>query len=192
MIGLAPVLHAQTTTTVTVEPTPVVAPADQTTTTTTVTTVQPTPVVTPLPGQHVAEIELAVSHGSVQAYFGRASRDGKFEIGDVKLNIKLPSTATVTKLASRDKDSDGSKRVTPDNPWHVVVPFDGSGRYVFNIVEWDNDPVVVSAVVKVDGMVLFSGRGSEDDFNGWAQKSYGPEVRKTGSREIAFIVPSAR
>ncbi len=99
----------------------------------------------------MAEIELAVSHGSVQAYFGRASRDGKFEIGDVKLNIKLPSTATVTKLASRDKDSDGSKRVTPDNPWHVAVPFDGGGRYVFNIVEWDNDPVVVSAVVKVDG-----------------------------------------
>ena len=51
----------------------------------------------------MAEIELAVSHGSVQAYFGRASRDGKFEIGDVKLNIKLPSTATVTKLASRDQ-----------------------------------------------------------------------------------------
>ncbi len=194
MTVATPVVRAQTTsTTVTVEPTPVVvAPVDQTTTTTTVTTVEATPAVTPLPGQHVAEIELAVSHGSVQAYFGRASRDGKFEIGDVKLNIKLPSTATVTKLASRDKDSDGSKRVTPDNPWHVTVPFDGSGRYVFNIVEWDNDPVVVSAVVKVDGEVLFSGRGSEDDINGWAQKSYAAGVRKTGSREIAFIVPSAR
>ena len=190
--AVTPVVCAQTTTTVTVEPTPIVAPVDQTTTTTTVTTVQPTPVVVPQPGQHVAEIELAVSHGKVQAYFGRASRDGKFEIGDLKVNIKLPSTATVTKLASRDDDSDGSKHVTPDNPWHVTVPFDGGGRYVFNIVDWDNDPVVVSAVVKVDGEVLFSGRGSEDDFNGWAQKSYAAGVRKTGSREIAFIVPSAR
>ena len=73
------------------------------------------------------------------------------------------------------------------------MPFDGGGRYVFNIVGMGTTiRVVVSAVVKVDGKVLFSGRGSEDDLNGWAQKSYGANVRKTGSREIAFVVPSAR
>ena len=190
MFASAHALRAQTT--VIVDPTPTVAPDQTTTVQTTTVTTQPAVTVTPLPGQHVAEIELAVSHGSVQAYFGRAARGEKVELGDLKLNVKLPSTATVTKLASRDKESDGSKRVTPDNPWHVVVPFDGSGRYVFNIVEWDDDPVVVSALVKVDGIVLFSGHGSEDDFNGWVQKSYGPEVRKTGSREIAFVVGSIR
>ena len=35
---------------------------------------------------------------------------------------------------------------------------------------------------------MFSGRGSEDDLNGWAEHDYGPGVRKTGSREIAFVL----
>lgn len=152
----------------------------------------PAPVVTevvPAPGEHVVEIELAVSRGSVQAYFGRAARSEKIEVGAAKLVFKAPSTLTVTKLASRDKDAPGSQRVTPDNPWIVRVPFAGPGRYVFNIVEWDDDPVVTAAVVKLDGAVLFSGRGSEEDLNGWAEKSYGAGVNKTGTRELAFIVP---
>jgi hypothetical protein len=146
-------------------------------------------VVPPAPGEHIVEIELAVSKGSVQAYFGRAARREKIELGGAELSIKMPSSATVTKIVSRDDDSTGSKKVTPDNPWIVRAPFNGAGRYVFNIQEWDDDPVVTAAVVKVDGAVMFSGRGSEDDFNGWAQKSYAPEVSKSGSREIAFILP---
>lgn len=195
----SPTLFAQTdtTTTVIVQPTPTVqvapieaAPAQQTTTTVTTVPVQPTPVViAPAPGQHVAEIELVVSRGSVQAYFGQASRGERVKLGGLKLDVKLPSTATVTKVASRDDDATGSKHVTPDNPWHVVVPFDGTGRFVFNIVDWSDDPVVASALVKIDGVVVFSGHGSEDDLNGWAQKVYGPGVHKTGSREIAFVVP---
>ena len=145
--------------------------------------------VAPAPGEHVAEIQITVSRGSVQAYFGRAPRNEKIEIGAAELKIKVPSTASVTKLASRDKTSDGSKRVTPDNPWAVRVSFAGPGRYVFNIVEWDGDPVITSAVVKIDGVVMFSGRGSEDNFNGWAEKFYAPNVNKTGSREIAFVLP---
>ncbi len=180
-----------TTTTTTVLPSPTPAPEVQTQTVeTTTTTVQPTPVIVPQPGQHVVEIELAVSRGSVQAYFGQASRGEKAEIGGLQLNIKLPSTATVTKIASRDKTSDGAHKVTADNPWHVVVPFDGGGRFVFNIVEWDDDPIVTAAVVKVDGVVLFSGHGRDDDFDNWPQRTYGPNVRKTGSREIAFLLPA--
>ena len=161
----------------------------ETTTTTVQTTTAPVVPVQTLPGQHTAEIEIVLSRGSVEAYFGRAARGEKLEAGGFSLNIKLPSTATVTKLASRDKDSDGARKITADNPWHVVVPFNGGGRYVFNMVEWDNDPVVVAAVVKVDGNVIFSGHGKSDDFSDWAQKYYGPEVRKTGSREVAFILP---
>ena len=162
----------------------------------TVTTVQPTPVdpatavvqVQRAPNQHVVEIELAVKKGSVQAYFGRAPRGEKVQIGSAELSFKLPSTATVTKLASRDDDSAGSHKVTPDHPWRVSVPFDGAGRYVFNISDWSDDPVVTAAIVKVDGVVMFSGHGSEDDLNGWAQHAYGEGVRKTGSREIAFVL----
>lgn len=160
--------------------------------------VQPTPaaviVTTAAPAvvtqtaQHVAEIELSVSRGSVQAYFGQAACGEKVEVGSLKFNVKLPSTATVTKIASRDDDAAGSKHVTPDNPWHATVPFDGSGRFVFNINDWSDDPVVTSCVVKVDGTVVFSGHGSEDDLNGWAKKFFGDGVRKTGSREIAFVL----
>ena len=96
----------------------------------------------------------------------------------------------MTKLASRDDDSAGSHKVTPDHPWHVNVPFDGPGRYVFNISDWSDDPVVTAAIVKVDGVVMFSGHGSEDDLNGWVQHAYGVGVHKTGSREIAFILPA--
>ncbi len=185
--------QTDTTTTVTtvVEPTPTPKPVvtEETTTTTTVQTTAPVVPVQPLPGQHTAEIEIVLSHGSVEAYFGRAPRGEKLEVGGASLNIKLPSTATVTKLASRDKHSDGPQRVTADNPWHVVVPFSGGGRYVFNIVEWDHDPVVVSAFLKVDGNVIFSGHGRSDDFSDWAQITYGAEVRKTGSREVAFLLP---
>ncbi len=67
--------------------------------------------------------------------------------------------------------------------------FSGPGRYVFNIVEWDDDAVVTAALVRVDGQVMFAGHGSEDDLNGWAQKTYGPGVAKSGSREIAFVLP---
>lgn len=151
----------------------------------------PAPVVTeviPAPGEHILDIELAVSRGSVQAYFGRAPRNEKVEVGGAKLTFKAPSTLTVTKLASRDKDAPGSQRVTPDNPWIVRVQFAGPGRYVFNIVEWDDDPVVTAAVVKLDGVVLFSGRGSEEDLNGWAVKNFAPGVNKTGTRELAFVV----
>ena len=49
---------------------------------------------------------------------------------------------------------------------------------------------MTAAVVKVDGAVVFSGRGSEDDLNGWARHEYGPGVHKTGSREIAFVIPA--
>lgn len=143
----------------------------------------------PAVAEHVAEIELAVVRGSVQAYFGRAAARERVEVGNVEINIKLPSSATVTKLASRDKDSAGSHRVTPDNPWIVRVPFSGPGRYVFNIQEWDDDPVVAACSVRVDGVTLFSGRGSEEDLDGWAQKTFSPEVKKTGKREIAFVLP---
>ena len=95
----------------------------------------------------------------------------------------------MTKIASRDKDSEGANRVTVDNPWHVVVPFTGGGRYVFNIVEWDHDPVVVEALLKVDGNVIFSGHGRDDDFSNWPQTTYAEGARKTGSREVAFILP---
>ena len=180
-----------TTTTTTVSPAPTPTPyVTQQTTTTTVQTTD-APAVVPQPGQHTAEIEIVLSRGTVEAYFGRAPRGEKFDLGGASLSIKLPSTATVTKLASRDKNSDGPRRVTADNPWHVVVPFNGGGRYVFNIVEWDHDPVVVSAFLKVDGNVIFSGHGSSDDFNDWRQITYGAEVRKTGSREVAFLLPDA-
>ncbi len=163
-----------------------------TTTTTTTAPVVPVQPVAPeevlSPGEHVAEIQLTVSRGSVQAYFGRAARREKIGIGDVDISIKLPSTSTVTKLASRDKTSEGATRITADNPWSVRVRFSGPGRYVFNLVEWDNDPVVTSALVRVDGQVMFSGHGSDDNINGWAQKSYGPGVVKSGSREIAFTL----
>ena len=46
-----------------------------------------------------------------------------------------------------------------------------------------------SAFVKVDGNVIFSGHGRSDDFSDWAQITFGPEVRKTGSREVAFLLP---
>lgn len=179
-------LRAQTETTTT---TTTVLPGAQTQVQTQVETVQPTPVaVVPQPGQHIAEIEVSVARGTVQAYFGKAPRGEKAEIGGLQLNIKLPSTATVTKIASRDNDSPGATKVTADNPWHVTVPFFGAGRYVFNISDMDNDPVVTSVVVKVDGVVLFSGHGRDDDFENWPQKTYGAGVRKTGSREIAFIL----
>ncbi len=176
-----------TTTTLPGQPTPA-----QTQTTT--TTVEPAPAAPAPPAvervanQHVVEIELAVKRGSVQAYFGRAPRGEKLSVGSAELSFKLPSTATVTKLASRDDDSPGSHKVTADHPWHVSVPFEGPGRYVFNISDWDDDPVVTVALVKVDGVVLFSGHGSEDDLNGWVQHTYGENVRKTGSREIAFVL----
>lgn len=167
-------------------------PVQTTTTTTTTQPVAPVQTVAPeevlSPGEHIADIQLTVSRGSVQAYFGRAPRREKIGIGDVDISIKLPSTSTVTKLASRDKTSEGSTRITADNPWSVRVRFTGPGRYVFNMVEWDNDPVVTSALVKVDGQVVFAGHGSDDNINGWAQKSYGPGVVKSGSREIAFNV----
>lgn len=181
-------LRAQDSTTTTTTTT---TNADGSTTTTerTTTTAEPTPVVTErVAGQHVVEIELAVSRGSVQAYFGRAPRGEKVQVGSAELSFKLPSTATVTKLTSRDDDSSGSHKVTPDHPWRVNVPFNGAGRYVFNISDWSDDPVVTAAVVRVDGVVMFSGRGSEDDLNGWAQHAYGPGVKKTGSREIAFVL----
>ena len=187
---LSPVaLRAQTsttTTTTTVDPdNPDATVTKQTTVTT--TTGQPTPV-----GQHVADIEITVSRGRLQAYFGRAPRGEKVELGSASLDIKLPSRATVTKLASRDDDSPGTQHITVDTPWHVTVPFDGGGRYVFNISDWDDDAVVTSCVVKVDGQVLFSGHGRAEDFNGWSEKFYGDNVRKSGSREIAFIVADER
>ena len=155
--------------------------------------VQPTPVViVPQPGQHVADIEMTVSRGSVRAYFGRAPRGEKADIGGLHLDIKLPSTATVTQIASRGTDADQGPRITAENPWHVAVPFDGAGRYVFNIVGWDNDPIVTSCVVKIDGVVVFSGHGREDDFDDWAHVTYGAGVRKTGSREIAFNLATAQ
>ena len=184
------------TTSTTTTTTTTTLPGQPTPAQTTVTTVQPTQpnpapvVVERAAGQHVVEIELAVSHGSVQAYFGRAPKGEKLQIGSAELSVKLPTTATVTKLASRDDDSAGSHKVTPDHPWHVNLPFDGAGRYVFNISDWSDDPVVTAAIVKVDGVVMFSGRGSEDDLNGWVQHAYGAGVHKTGSREIAFVIPA--
>ena len=169
-----------------------VNPDGSVTTTTTTTTTSPDVLAPPPPavaGEHVVDIELAVRRGSVQAYFGRAAARERAEIGGLEIDVRLPSSATVTKLAARDKTSEGSKRVTPDNPWAVRVPFSGAGRYVFNIQEWDDDPVVTACVVRVDGNVIFTGRGSEDDLDGWAVKSYGPGVRKTGRREIAFVLP---
>ena len=186
-LAVCSAVRAQDTTTTTTTTTN----ADGSTTTTerTTTTAEPTPVVVErVAGQHVVEIELAVSRGSVQAYFGRAPRGEKLQVGSAELSFKLPSTATVTKLTSRDDDSAGSHKVTPDHPWRVNVPFNGAGRYVFNISDWSDDPVVTAAVVRVDGAVMFSGRGSEDDLNGWAQHAYGPGVKKTGSREIAFVL----
>ena len=182
------VLRAQTSTTTTTTP---VAPNSPDATapkqTTVTTTTEPTPV-----GQHVADIEITVARGRVQAYFGRAARGEKLEVGGASLNIKLPSRSTVTKLASRDDDSPGAEHITEDHPWHVQVPFDGPGRYVFNVSDYDNDPVITSCVVKVDGQVMFSGHGSADDFNGWAEKFYGDGVRKSGSREIAFVIAGDR
>ena len=178
-----------TTTTTTVVPSPTPVPGQVVTVPgqTTVVTVQPTPaIIVAQPGQHVAEIEMTVSRGSVRAYFGRAPRGEKADIGGLHLDIKLPSTATVAQIVSRGTDADGGPRVSAENPWHTVVPFDGAGRYVFNIVGWDNDPVVTSVVVKIDGVVMFAGHGKQDDFDDWGQATYGPGVRKTGSREIAF------
>ena len=178
-----------TTTTTTTNPDGSTTTTERTTPTAPATTAEPTPVVVErAPGQHVVEIELAVSRGSVQAYFGRAPRGEKVQVGSAELSFKLPTTATVTKIVSRDDDSSGSHKVTPDHPWRVSVPFNGPGRYVFNISDWSDDPVVTAAVVRVDGVVMFSGRGSEDDLNGWAQHAYGQGVRKTGSREIAFVL----
>ena len=180
-----------TTTVIPASPTPapgVVIPA-----TGQVIAVQPTPVVVvPQPGQHVADIEMTVSRGAARAYFGRAPRGEKADIGGLHLDIKLPSTATVTQIVSRGTDADQGPRITAENPWHVVVPFDGAGRFVFNIVGWDNDPIVTSCVVKIDGVVVFSGHGRDDDFDNWAHVTYGAGVRKTGSREIAFNLAAAQ
>ena len=171
-----------------------VNPDGSVTTTTTTTTAPgavaaPAPPAAPVPGEHVVEIELSVRRGSVQAYFGRAAARERAEIGGLEIDVRLPSTATVTKIAARDKTSEGPKRVTADNPWAVRVPFAGPGRYVFNLQEWDDDPVVTACTVRVDGEVKFSGRGSEDDLDGWAVRNFGPGVRKTGRREIAFVLP---
>ncbi len=175
---------SQTQTTVTTT-----APDQTKTTQTTVTTTPAVPVVPVQPGQHLAEIEIVLTHGDVQAYFGRAPRGEKFSVGDASFNIKLPSTATVTKLAKRDKTcEEGADKVTVDNPWHVTVPFSEPGRYVFNIVEWDDDPVAALVLVKVDGVVKFEGHGSDDDMRNWPQAVYGEGVHRTGSREIAFDV----
>lgn len=187
LLTALPALRAQTTTTTTT-----VIPGTNSQTqvqTTQVETVQPAPaeVIVPQPGQHVAEIEVIPTRGSIQAYFGRAPKGEKLEVGSAELSIKLPSTATVTKLASRDKDSDGPRRITAANPWRVSVPFNGPGRYVFNLVEWDDD-ALATVVLKVDGVVLFAGQGRSDDLDDWSQKTYGANVRKTGSREIAFVI----
>ena len=195
---------------VVVQPAPTVSPVPaqtQTTTTTinpdgsktTQTTVTTAPATTPVPavplppaqlqpGQHLAELEIILTRGTAQAYFGRAPRGEKFSIGDASLSIKLPSTATVTKLASRDKTSDGATEVTVYNPWHVTVPFSEPGRYVFNIVEWDDDAAAAVVLVKIDGVVKFEGHGRDDDFKNWPQKVYGDGVHRTGSREIAFDI----
>jgi hypothetical protein len=163
---------------------------DQTKTTQTTVTTVPTnvPVVPVQPGQHVAEIEIVLTHGTAEAYFGRAPRGETFSVGDASVHLKLPSTATVTKLAKRDKTSAGADKVTVDNPWHVTVPFSEPGRYVFNIVEWDDDAVAALVLVKVDGVVKFEGRGKDDDIRNWPQAVYGEGVHRTGSREIAFDV----
>ena len=182
-----PSLRAQSETTTTTTTTTVDPNNPEAVTKTTKTTVTTTGEPAPLPGQHVAEIELVVAEGSVQAYFGRAARGEKVEIGSVDINIKLPSTATVTKLAERDGDSDGAHKVTRNNPWHVTVPFDGPGRFVFNISDWD-DAVVTACVVKVDGQVVFSGHGGKDEFKNWVQTEYAEGVKRTGDREIAFLV----
>lgn len=191
LLGVAPYSYAQDSTTTTTTTTTVPNPGDPalSTSRTTVTTTTSQP--TPLPGQHVAEIELVLAKGKCQAYFGAAARGEKLEIGSAEINIKLPSRATVQKLASRDDDNPGAHHVTADNPWHVTVPFDGPGRFVFNISDWD-DAVVASCVVKVDGQVLFSGHGRADEFNDWPEKFYGEGVRRTGDREIAFIVAGPR
>ena len=186
----SPLLRAQTsttTTTTTTAPGPGEPAVTTTKETTVTTTTDAAPTVAPLPGQHVAEILLTVSRGSVEAYFGNAARGEKVAIGDAEINIKLPSRATVTKIVSRDGDSGGSTKVTADNPWRVSVPFDGPGRFVFNISDWD-DATVTSCVVKIDGQVIFSGRGSEDEFKKWAQTTYAEGVKRTGDREIAFFV----
>ena len=187
LAAVSPLANAQTvektttTTTTTVvpaSPTPVPAEVVPAPGQTTVVTVQPTPaVVVAQPGQHLAEIDLSVSRGSVRAYFGRAPRGEKADIGGLHLDIKLPSTATVTQIVSRGTDADQGPRITEGNPWHVAVPFDGAGRFVFNIVGWDNDPIVTAAVVKVDGVVLFGGHGKQDDFDDWGQATYGTGVR---------------
>jgi hypothetical protein len=193
--GQAPVIQpsptvtdvpTQTQTTVTTTTVPTQTQTTQTTVTN--VPVSPAPVVTAQPARHTAEIEIVLTHGTVAAYFGRAPRGEKFDIGDAQIRIKLPSTATVTKLASRDKSSDGADKVTVDNPWHVLVPFNEGGRFVFNIVDWDDDPVVALALVKVDGVVKFEGHGRDDEFRNWAQATYGEGVHRTGSREIAFDV----
>ena len=202
--GTTPLLRAQTTeqtttttvTTTVVPASPAPAPGEVIPATGQVVPVQPVQpapvVVVPQPGQHVADIEMTVSRGSARAYFGRAPRGEKADIGGLHLDIKLPSTATVTQIISRGTDADQGPRITAANPWHAVVPFDGAGRFVFNIVGWDDDPIVTSCVVKIDGVVVFSGHGRDDDFDNWAHVTYGAGVRKTGSREIAFNLAAAQ
>jgi hypothetical protein len=207
LIALSPVF-AQDGTTVVPAPAPVApAPAQTTTTTTTnpdgskttqttVTTAPATPppavtettVTTTTPAKHMAEIEIVLSRGDAQAYFGRAPRGEKLSIGDASISFKLPSTATVTKLAMRDKSSDGADKVTVDNPWHVMVPFNEGGRFVFNISDFDDDAVAAEVLVKVDGVVKFEGHGRDDDFKNWPEAIYGTGVHHTGRREIAFDV----
>lgn len=194
LAGGVPRASAQFTPAPTVPPaagstaTTTVNPDGSVTTTTTTAAPDAAAPLPPVPGEHVVEIELAVRRGSVQAYFGRAAARERAEVGGLEIDVRLPSSATVTKIAARDKTSEGSKRVTPDNPWAVRVPFSGPGRYVFNIQEWDDDPVVTACTVRVDGAVVFTGRGSEDDLDGWAVKQLGPNVRKTGRRELAFVL----
>jgi hypothetical protein len=181
---------SQTTTTTTTNP------DGSKTTQTTVTTVPATPppvvtettTTTTAAAKHTAEIEIVLSRGDAQAYFGRAPRGEKFSIGDASISFKLPSTATVTKLAMRDKSSDGADKITVDNPWHVVVPFNEGGRFVFNISDFDDDAVATEVLVKVDGVVKFEGHGRDDDFKNWPEAIYGEGVHHTGRREIAFDV----
>jgi hypothetical protein len=135
---------------------------------------------------HIAEIDVSVTRGAVGSHFSVYGGHGTVKI-DGHL-VENPFKSRFTKLASRDDSSAGLLRVTPDKPWRTTIQFSGPGIFIFDISDWDGNPAV-NVLLKIDGIIYFKGSGTADNYDAWVDKQYGPGVRKTDDREIAFDLP---
>jgi hypothetical protein len=134
---------------------------------------------------HEANIDVSVTHGAVGTHFSVYGGHGEVDFNGKKFQI--PFKSKFTKLASRDDDT-SPRRVTPDNPWHANVKFSGPGTYILDLSDWDGGPSV-SVLLTIDGKIYFKGSGTAANYKGWTDKQYGPGVRQTDDREIAFDLP---